>query len=70
MVRKRGPDIKAARQALERQRSEIEEQHPSPVSMMPTGSLDTLNRDEILDLIAYLRSGGNPSHEMFSEQTR
>ena len=25
MVRKRGPDIKAARQALERQRSEIEE---------------------------------------------
>ena len=52
------------------QRSEIEEQHPSPVSMMPTGSLDTLNRDEILDLIAYLRSGGNPSHEMFSEQTR
>ena len=38
--------------------NEIDEQHPSPVSMMPNGLLNTLNRDEILDLLAYLRSGG------------
>ena len=44
---------------------EIEEQHPSPVSMMPAGLLNTLNRDEILDLLAYLRSGGNPNDEAF-----
>lgn len=46
-------------------RFNIEEQQPSPVSMMPTGLLNTLNRDEILDLLAYLRSGGDPEHEVF-----
>lgn len=45
--------------------NEIDEQRPSPVSMMPTGLLNTLNRDEILDLLAYLRSGGDPNHEVF-----
>ncbi len=43
----------------------IEEQSPSPVSMMPNGLLDTLTREEILDLVAYLRSGGDPSDEAF-----
>lgn len=43
----------------------IEEQSVSPVSMMPTGLLDTLTRDEILDLVAYLRSGGDPHDEAF-----
>jgi len=43
----------------------IEEQSLSPVSMMPAGLLDTLTRDEILDLVAYLRSGGNPGDEAF-----
>ena len=31
-------------------RGKIEEMKPSPVSMMPEGLLDTLNRDEVLDL--------------------
>ena len=31
---------------------------PSKVSMMPTGLLDTLTRDEILDLLAYMKSVG------------
>lgn len=44
---------------------EIEEQSPSPVSMMPTSLLDTLNRDEILDLLAYLKSGGDPNDVVF-----
>ncbi len=43
----------------------IDEQSPSPVSMMPTALLDTLTRDEILDLVAYLRSGGDPNDEAF-----
>jgi putative heme-binding domain-containing protein len=43
----------------------IEEQYPSPVSLMPAGLLNTLNRDEVLDLLAYLRSGGDPTHEAF-----
>lgn len=46
-------------------RREVEELLPSPTSMMPTGLIDSLTEDEILDLIAYLRSGGNRNHEAF-----
>jgi putative heme-binding domain-containing protein len=47
----------------------IEEQFPSPISMMPQGLLDTLSQDEILDLVAYLRSGGDPNHTAFRDVT-
>lgn len=47
-------------------RSEIDEMLPSPVSMMPKGLLNTLSKEEILDLMAYMLSGGNPEHKMFS----
>jgi hypothetical protein len=33
--------------------------------MMPTGLLNTLTAEEILDLTAFLRSGGKPDHELF-----
>ncbi len=46
-------------------RREVEELLPSKLSMMPTGLIDSLTEDEILDLIAYLRSGGNRNHEAF-----
>ncbi len=36
--------------------AEIEEMKPSTVSPMPKGLLDTMTRDDILDLIAYMRS--------------
>ena len=36
--------------------SELESSTPSKVSFMPEGLLDTLSRDEIRDLLAYLRS--------------
>ncbi|MCA9084397.1 MAG: c-type cytochrome [Planctomycetaceae bacterium] len=42
------------------QRDEIEEMFTSKVSMMPAGLLNNLTKDEILDLIAWLQSGGNP----------
>jgi hypothetical protein len=32
---------------------------------MPTGLLGVLTKDEILDLLAYVLSGGNPNHEAF-----
>ena len=38
-------------------RVNIEELKPSKVSMMPVGLLNTLDQDEILDLVAYLKSG-------------
>jgi hypothetical protein len=33
---------------------------------MPAGLLNTLSAEEILDLIAFLRSGGKPDHEFFT----
>jgi putative heme-binding domain-containing protein len=36
--------------------SEIEEMKPSKVSLMPEGLLDTLTREEIIDLIGYMKS--------------
>lgn len=37
----------------------------SKVSMMPPGLLNMLQEDDILDLLAYLLSGGNPDDPMF-----
>jgi putative heme-binding domain-containing protein len=34
----------------------IEDRKPSEVSMMPKGLLDTMTKDDVLDLLAYLRS--------------
>jgi putative heme-binding domain-containing protein len=39
-------------------RDEIDDQHPSETSLMPAGLLNSLNEDELLDLIAFLRAGG------------
>ena len=46
-------------------RSDIDQQYPSKVSIMPEGLLDALEPDEIFDLLAYLRSGGNASHRLY-----
>jgi len=39
----------------------------SPVSMMPPGLLNTLDKDDVLDLLAYLLSQGNAEDPMFAE---
>ena len=46
-------------------KSSIEERRPSKVSEMPEGLINTLTEDEVLDLIAYLRSAGNRSDRAF-----
>ncbi|MCA9079661.1 MAG: c-type cytochrome, partial [Planctomycetaceae bacterium] len=46
-------------------RADIEEMQPSPKSLMPEGLLKPLNQDEVLDLLAYLLSRGNPGDAMF-----
>jgi putative heme-binding domain-containing protein len=40
-------------------KSDLEDQQKSPVSIMPKGLLDKLSKDEILDLVAYLASRGD-----------
>jgi len=47
---------------------EIEGQRPSEVSMMPEGLLNTLNEDEVLDLLAFLRSGGDRDSEFYQRE--
>jgi putative heme-binding domain-containing protein len=42
---------------------DIEEKIESKISMMPEGLLTTLSKDEILDLLAYIMSGGQPPHQ-------
>jgi hypothetical protein len=46
-------------------RSQVEEMQPSKTSMMPQGLLDTMNEDEVLDLLAFLLSRGDRASPMF-----
>ncbi len=48
--------------------TDIIERRPSPVSMMPSGLLDTFTPSEIADLLAYLKSGGNAQHEIYQSR--
>lgn len=41
---------------------------PSQISMMPGGTINTMNKDELMDLIAYLISSGNKKHEAFTKE--
>jgi putative heme-binding domain-containing protein len=50
-------------------RNEIEESKPSKASMMPDDLLNTLNENDILDLAAYLKSGGDPNSPLFKKRT-
>ena len=45
--------------------ADVDEVLPSKASMMPLGILNTLTRSEILDLLAYIQSGGDPDHAIF-----
>ncbi|MCE9606714.1 MAG: c-type cytochrome [Planctomycetia bacterium] len=58
-------DPENSSKVLEIKKSEIEQQSPSSVSLMPKDLLKTLNENELLDLMAYLLSRGNPQDAMF-----
>ncbi len=49
-------------------RAEIDESVQSKTSPMPTGLIDVLTPEEILDLIAYLISGGKPDAKSFGKK--
>lgn len=40
----------------------------SPVSIMPEGMIAGMNRDELMDLLAYLLSGGDSRHRVFKKE--
>ena len=45
----------------------IESTRPAQNSMMPAGLLDTFTKEEIADLVAYLRAGGNAAHPIYQK---
>lgn len=46
-------------------KGDIAQQKASPVSLMPKELINTLNEQEVLDLLAYLLSRGNPNDPVF-----
>ena len=54
------PDAQTAVDAVN-----IKHRAPFNVSMMPPGLINGLNKDELLDLIAYIQSAGNPGDKVF-----
>ena len=58
-------DPEDSTKVVEVKKSKVEELKPSLVSVMPQGALKTLNENELLDLLAYLLSRGDPRHPMF-----
>jgi hypothetical protein len=46
-------------------RKEVKSIEPSTVSLMPPMLLAMLKKEEVLDLLAYVLSGGNKDHAMF-----
>ncbi len=45
----------------------VKTRQPFNISMMPPGLLSVLNKDELLDLFAYILSGGNPNDPKFAK---
>lgn len=52
-------------QTVQLKRDEIEQTSQADISPMPSGLVNVLTLDEILDLIAYLKSGGDPGASVY-----
>ena len=57
------PDVQTAVDA-----ANIKHRSAFNVSMMPPGLINGMNKDELLDLIAYLQSAGNPADKVFAQK--
>ena len=47
--------------------SDIKSRKPFNISMMPPGLINALNKEEMLDLLAYVLSAGNPKDKAFAK---
>ncbi|MEI7780475.1 MAG: LamG-like jellyroll fold domain-containing protein [Planctomycetota bacterium] len=61
-------DPEDATKFVELVRTDVEEITSSPMSLMPQGLLDQLNENEVLDLLAYTLSRGNPRDPRFTKR--
>jgi putative heme-binding domain-containing protein len=62
------PDPLHPAKTIEIQKHDIEEHRVSTTSPMPKSLLNTLRRDDVFDLLAYLISGGNKQHPAFQTE--
>src|SRR5262249_2678829 len=62
-------DPEDSTKVVEVKRTDIDQVKPSAVSLMPEKLLQPLNEDEVLDLLAYLLSRGDPNHPMVKKET-
>lgn len=60
-------DLSDPNQRVSVDRTQVKSIELSKVSSMPPMLLSRLNQEEILDLLAYILSGGDPQHEMFKK---
>ena len=60
-------DLSDPNQRVTVNRNEIEQLVASKVSPMPAGLFNRMTKEEILDLLAYLISGGDAEHEYFKK---
>ena len=47
--------------------ADVKSRQPFNVSMMPPGLINSLNKDELANLLAYIQSGGNSEDPMFKK---
>jgi putative heme-binding domain-containing protein len=60
-------DPEDSTKVVELKKEDIEDIKPSNISLMPEKLLNDLNENEVLDLLAYLLSRGDPGHPMFKK---
>jgi putative heme-binding domain-containing protein len=60
-------DLTDPNQRVSVDRKQVEHMEQSKTSPMPANLLGLLTKDEVLDLLAYVLSGGNSAHELFTK---
>ncbi|MBY0460243.1 MAG: c-type cytochrome, partial [Gemmataceae bacterium] len=58
-------DPEDSTKVLELKKEDVAEVKSSNISLMPAKLIDTLNENEVLDMLAYMLSRGDPNHPMF-----
>ena len=48
-------------------KDQVTDMKMSTVSLMPPGTINALNEDELKDLLAYLIAGGDPNNPIYTE---
>ena len=60
-------DPEDSTKVIDIKKSDVEMVKPSPISLMPAKLIDSLNKNEVFDLLAYMLSKGDPNSTYFSK---